>query len=234
MNDSRTPTILRHLARLLACGLALAASPAAARDDEQIWLNVTAMGPVSGNLLYFAEFQARGGIGDDAYRQLNIRPAVGWRINSQVSAYLGYVYVPTDINDNRANTENRVYQQLGWSFGKTAIGELSSRTRLEQRFRSDGSDTGWRFRQLLRTVVPIQSNPRPIKALATVEVFANLNTTDWGARSGFDQLRSFVGVEIPIQGRSTIEAGYLNQAINRPNADLRVNHVLSIALFIRR
>ena len=33
------------------------------------------------------------------------------------------------------------------------------------------------------------------------EGFVALNDTDWGARGGFDQLRTFVGAELPLPGR---------------------------------
>ncbi len=65
------------------------------------------------------------------------------------------------------------------------------------------------------------------------ELFWALNDTDWGARSGFDQVRSFGGVEVPVGGKSTLELGYLNQTINDPGGQRRMNHGVSIAAFIR-
>ena len=64
--------------------------------------------------------------------------------------------------------------------------------------------------------------------------FAALNSTDWGQRAGFDQLRSFVGGEIKLMGKSTAEIGYLNQLINQRSGNQRMNHVASITLFFRR
>jgi hypothetical protein len=103
---------------------------------------------------------------------------------------------------------------------------------VEHRRLSTGNDTGWRLREMLRYVRPI-GTPQRTRALLSVEGFAALNDTDWGAKAGFDQLRSFAGVEVPIGGTSTLELGYLNQAINDPARRIRMNHVASLALFVR-
>ena len=68
--------------------------------------------------------------------------------------------------------------------------------------------------------------------LGSVEGFVALNDTDWGARGGFDQLRTFVGAELPLPGASTIEAGYLNQLVDGAGTT-RMGHTVSLALFIR-
>ena len=61
-----------------------------------------------------------------------------------------------------------------------------------------------------------------------------LNDTDWGARKGFDRLRSFAGLEVPVAGKATVEVGYLNQYVkNRGRAD-DVDHVLLVTLQLRR
>ncbi|MGJ3627784.1 hypothetical protein AB5I41_13855 [Sphingomonas sp. MMS24-JH45] len=46
-------------------------------------------------------------------------------------------------------------------------------------------------------------------------------------------MRTFVGVEFGLEGRSTIEAGYLNQIVDRAGPAARVNHVLSVNVFLR-
>ena len=127
--------------------------------------------------------------------------------------------------------EHRSFQQLSWVMGKPWGGEFSTRTRLEQRWRADGDDVGHRLREMVRLEVPVADNG--LAALGYAEGFLALNDTDWGARSGFDQLRSFVGAEIPVVGKTTIELGYLNQLVNQAGGRRRMNHVLSFALFAR-
>jgi hypothetical protein len=90
---------------------------------------------------------------------------------------------------------------------------------------------GLRLREMVRLEIPVARNG--LAVLGYAELFLALNDTDWGARSGFDQLRSFVGAEIPLAGKSTIELGYLNQTIDQPAGRRRMNHALSLSLFFR-
>lgn len=234
LQEQLPPMSLRHLAVLIP--LALAAFAAQARadtvQDEQVWANFTAMGPISGNIVYFAEAQPRFSDSAGGLDQLLLRPAVGLKLSPIVSLYQGYAHVITRRADQADLNEERSFQQLSWIVSRPWGGELSSRTRVEQRWRSDGDDMGWRVREMVRLEGPRVANGK-FGALGYVEAFFALNDTDWGARGGFDQLRTFVGAEIPIGGPSTIEVGYLNQAINQTAGRTRVNHVLSFALFFR-
>ena len=92
---------------------------------------------------------------------------------------------------------------------------------------------GWRLREMLRFEKPLREGSDAVNALVYAEGFLALNSTDWGARSGFDQLRSFAGVEVGLPGASTLELGYLNQAINQRGGNSRINHVASVTLFFR-
>ena len=77
---------LRRIARaLLACAATLA-SPALAQTDhdEQAWVNLTAIGSISGDLVYFAEVQPRFGNGA-RLDQLLLRGAVGWKLSRSAS-----------------------------------------------------------------------------------------------------------------------------------------------------
>ncbi len=207
---------------------------AATAEDEQVWLNLTAMGPVSGKLIYFAEIQPRFGNGASEPDQTLLRGAVGWKLSPQLSVYQGYAHVVLPPRGGLDVNEERSFQQISWTIGKPWDGEFSSRTRLEQRWRSDGSDMGWRLREMLRYEKPLKPGSQAVNALVYAEGFAALNSTDWGQRAGFDQLRSFVGAEVKLMGKSTAEIGYLNQLINQQGGNQRMNHVASVTLFFRR
>lgn len=212
---------------------ALSAPAAAATvEDEQIWANATLMGTADSGLAYFVEVQPRFADGASRMSQLILRPAIGWRLSPKVTAYAGYAHIALPIENGADRNEERFFGQISWTVGKVAGGTLSSRSRIEHRRLSNGDDTGWRLREMLRYVHPL-GNPDRTRALVSVEGFAALNDTDWGANGGFDQLRSFAGVEVPIGGKSTLELGYLNQAVNDPGRRIRMNHVASVAIFIR-
>lgn len=221
------------LCALFALAVAPFAAPATAAtvQDEQVWLNLTAMGSIKDELIYFAEIQPRFGDGVSRLDQAILRPAIGVKLSPTVSLYQGYARVITPREGARDLREHRSFQQLSWIMGKPWGGEFASRSRLEQRWRNDGGDTGFRAREMLRLEIPVAKNG--LAALGYAEAFIALNDTDWGARGGFDQLRSFIGAEIPLAGKSTIELGYLNQTINQTAGRTRMNHVLSISLFVR-
>lgn len=202
--------------------------------DEQVWLNLTAMGPVVGDVVYFAEVQPRSGEGLSRLDQLLMRGAVGVKLSPSVTLYQGYAHVAVPVEGARDINEERSFQQLSATLGKPWGGELSSRTRLEQRWRSNGKDTGWRLREMIRYEKPLRSGSDAVNALVSVEGFAALNGTDWGAKAGFDQVRSFAGVELGLAGASTAEIGYLNQVIDQRGGRTRMNHVASLSLFWRR
>lgn len=223
--------LLSVLASACLC-LAPTGLRASTTHDEQVWLNFTAMGSVSGDLVYFAEVQPRFGDGVSRLDQLLLRPAIGWKITPDLTVYQGYARAITPVDGGRDLREDRSFQQISWIISRPWRGELSSRTRLEQRWRSDGDDMGWRLREMVRLEVPLNQRGQ-VAALGYAEAFIALNDTDWGARGGFDQLRTFAGAEIALPGKSTIEAGYLNQYIDQPGGRSRMNHVLSLTLFLR-
>ncbi|WP_294394384.1 DUF2490 domain-containing protein [uncultured Sphingomonas sp.] len=222
--------------RLLPCLALFAAGslPAETVHDEQTWVNATVMGTLpDSRIAYFVEVQPRYSLGHGRLEQLLLRPAIGVELAKGLTVYGGYAHVVLPIENGRDRNEERLFGQVSWTIGGIGAGSLSSRTRLEHRNLSDGDDTGWRLREMLRYVHPL-GDPDRARFLVYGEGFLALNDTDWGARGGFDQLRSFVGTEVPIGGKSTLELGYLNQASNNTGNRLRMNHIASITIFVRR
>lgn len=221
--------------RLILCLSLALSTPAMAqtRQDEQLWVNLTAMGSVKDDLVYFAEVQPRVGDGLSRIDQALFRGAIGWKFSPKITLYQGYAHVVVPIEGGKDVNEERSFQQLNWALGRPWRGELSSRTRLEQRWRSDGDDMGWRLREMIRYEKPLKPGSDAVNALVYAEGFVALNDTDWGARGGFDQLRSFIGAEVGLPGASTLEIGYLNQVIDQTRGRTRINHVASLTLFFR-
>lgn len=224
-----------RFASLLPLALLAFASPARAEivPDAHVWVNLTSMGSLSGKLIYFAEIQPRLYDNSERLGQLLIRPAIGWQVSPNLALHQGYAHIAQPVKGGRDINEERSFQQATWTIGRIGRGTLSSRTRFEQRWRSDGGDVGFRLREMLRYVHPLHASGKGPKALVYAEGFLAANDTDWGARKGFDQLRSFVGLEIPVKGRTTVEAGYLNQRVNMTGSRIGDNHVVSISLFVR-
>lgn len=215
-----------------AAALAMAVPAARAHDhDFQQWTQITAFGPVKDNFLAYLELQPR--LWDNAARlgQMLVRPAVGYRIDADTNVLLGYAYVRTDPLGGIATDENRLWQQLIYPLLKMDGLTVIARSRLEQRTVVNAGSLGWRMRQQVRAQGPISSGGKLLGVMWT-EAFYNFNTTDWGAREGFDQWRTFVGVQIPLNDRLNVEPGYVNQTIFRRGED-RMNHILGIYLNYR-
>ncbi|WP_246154536.1 DUF2490 domain-containing protein [Methylobacterium oryzihabitans] len=219
----------------LASGLWLLASalPSGAQvvHDGQFWFNATIFGGV-GSVAYFAEVQPRVGDGLSRLDQLILRPAIGWKLDDRLSLYQGYARVESTPLGGRAFGEDRSFQQVNWEIGRIGRLKLSSRTRFEQRWQTNGRDVGFRLREQVRAAYPLTDAKGSVSALGWVETFVALNDTDWGARAGFDRVRAFVGLEIPVVDRSTIELGYMNQTVNAP-ARVEMDHVLSLSVLYR-
>lgn len=226
---------MRRLILSLSALASCVGAPAHAEtsQDEQFWLNLTSMGSIKDDLVYFAEIQPRIGDGISRIDQALFRGAIGWKFSPSVTLYQGFAHIVVPVEGGKDVNEERSFQQINWTLGKPWAGELSTRTRLEQRWRSDGDDMGWRLREMLRYEKPLNPGSDALNALVYAEGFVALNDTDWGVRGGFDQLRSFIGAEVGLPGASTLEVGYLNQVINQSRGDTRVNHVASVTLFFR-
>jgi len=207
-------------------------------DDFRIWGNVTARGnfgfidsdnPSLKRWRWWLEAQPRTRESGKEMDQLLIRPGIGYALTDHSTVYIGYAHVTNYPVAGDTIHENRMWQQYQWS-GPTPLGAFTSRTRLEQRWQDNGDDTGGRFRQFFKFNWPFSFHPAA-SFVAWDEMFVHLNTTDWGARQGFDQNRGFAGIGYRWTPQILTEVGYLNQFINTANTD-RMNHILSLNLFL--
>lgn len=223
---------------LLLAGLPWSKASADINDDFGVWGAIQAQGSFVSSESKWNRWQwwleGQGRFFSDASRlgQSIIRPGIGYKLSYHVSIWTGYAWINTSPLGKDETDEHRIWQQLSW--GDTfSWGNLSTRTRLEQRFLSNGDDTGWRYRQLLKYTHPIFS--KRIYLSVWDEVFININSTDWGANSGFGQNRVFAGVGVYIDPKllCRFELGYLNQYIYREKSTDQMNHIISTSLSIR-
>lgn len=218
---------------LLAAGRACAESI----DDLGLWTALFAQGDVDRvaavdeRLKWWFDGHLRFLDDADGIHQSIVRPGLGWAIDEQSTVWAGYAWVRTSPISGPDFDENRIWQQWTWSddFG---VWNLGQRARFEQRFLETGDDVGLRYRQFFRAQrrLPAWAG---MSLVAWDELFFHLNDTDWGARSGFDQNRVFVGVgyKPASAGRWRVEVGYLNQVIDVAAGADRVNHILALNFF---
>jgi hypothetical protein len=222
------------LATALAITALSCAAPASAQDldsDFQSWNAIAIAGPVADDSRLLFWFDGHARYRDDA-KDLGVtifRPALGWRATNGLDLWAGYARVTSRSDSPNDIEEDRFWQQATFAMPGLLGGSMGGRSRLEQRFRSTGEDTGWRFRQFVRWARPIEGTE--FSAVVWDELFWNFNDADWGQREGFDQNRLFVGAAWHVNDRARIEGGYLNNVLDTPFEDEQTNHNLSLTLF---
>lgn len=227
---------------LLGAGLMLAGSSSHAGtvEDFNTWIQYTITGPVGrsrdGNNPWRFTFDSPNRFGGNSrhYSQGVWRGGIGYALSKQWSVWAGYGYTDTDVPYARTPFgEHRPFQQVIWT-GQRARLSLSSRHRLEERFPETGDDMGLRSRHQFRVSHPV-AGVNPLSAVASTELFFNLNATDYGARRGFDQNRTFAGISWQWSKVIRTETGYMNHYTRRPGRENRMNHIwiLNVSLAFR-
>ena len=217
-----------------------AAGPSAlgqALVDEGIWTAYFSQGELNGpriqsdNSLWWLDAHWRYSGDEFLFTQGIIRPGIGKRLNDENSIWAGYAWIGEQIPDFDIH-ENRFWQQWMTTRQRGDVA-FQFRSRLEQRFVSAGAQVGWRFRQLVRAQKSLKHYPN-LLWVAWDEIFFHLRDTDWGAVTGYNQNRVFVGMGRMPHKRSPwrTEIGYLYQQIDVPEdgADLS-NHILSVNFY---
>jgi len=201
-----------------------------AEEDGRAWLNMQVTGKTGvENLRWYIEVQPRMREELREREQFFFRPALYYAIAPKTSVWLGYAYARTFVDNPLLQDEHRAWQQILHEFEPINGIRLRSWTRLEQRKFEGASDIGHKIRQRLAINIPFEHHPN-LSTLISNEYHHNLNGTDYGARSGFDQNRLFAGFAYKMSPKSLVEIGYLNQYINRRNEDA-MNHVFSTTLY---
>lgn len=230
-------TYFAYLRMLIVSALLPYCVQAATIEDFQTWGTITAIGSFAPlgeqwrNMRWWLEGQGRFGNDTSRFSQGIIRPALGYALNEHASIWLGYAWVPTEEPfATKRFDEHRVWQQFLWT-SPTSLGTFTSRSRLEERFATSGSDTGLRFRQQFKLSYPLNFSPN-FSLVAADEVFVNLKDANWGPISGFDQNRAFGGIGYNFTKNIKTEVGYMNQFINRFSKPNRMDHILSLNLYL--
>jgi hypothetical protein len=217
---------MRPRALWALAALQCAASPAHAEEDAQVWTSATVSGPVSGKLAIWAYGEVRFADGASGLNQALVGAGLGWEMSPGRSLYGGYLQV-SNRRPRGARDEHRFWQQAAYSLGSLGPVRVAGRTMVEERLFAGAEDLGWRVQQQLRATVSLARRSRA-RAVLYGDLLVNLNTTDWGARSGLDQLRSFAGFSVPLGHGNGVELGYFHQHIRRPGPE-RTNHVALVA-----
>ena len=230
------PSRIRVIALLVFVGLCSQHSVAQTIDDVGQWNAVFSQGKLGNNpdskLKWWFDGHVRLLDDADGFNQSIVRPGIGWGLNENSSIWAGYGWIRTSpLDDGDDFDEHRIWQQWTWSKEAKPF-KVAARTRFEQRLVETGDDTGLRLRQFFRIQKTLPTE-LPMTLVLWDEIFLDLNDTDFGQRSGFDQNRVFVGFGFKRSksSRWRAEIGYINQSINSIGPTDRSNHILAVNLF---
>jgi len=187
----------------------LAASPASAKSDSQLWTNLNVNVKLGDRWRLSEEGTVRFSDNRNGLYELEVNSLLGYRLNKVVTLWAGYTHNPQYASADFTVMEHRAREQVTFDgFAKLGTGKFNGRIRLEQRWREHVDGTGWRVRPYLKYSVPIAGKT----ALnLSSEPFFNLNTTPFQGRTGLDRVRNLVTVSTPLTKSLSGEVGYLNQ-----------------------
>lgn len=197
-----------------------------------------------------AELQIRST--DDWQQVQSILPRIG--LNYQVAKNqvltAGCAYIPNRVtvgSNSGLLGEHRIWQQylINQPVGKITV---AHRFRLEERFTPKGILDGGevkvservystRFRYFIRAIIPFTKQRPFVKgAFIALQNEAFVNITDKQNVNGrfFDQNRAYVAFGYRFSKKMDIEAGYMNQYVQRTKAQANVaNHIAQLATYLR-
>jgi hypothetical protein len=194
---------------LIVAGALFAASPPAAAQhtqDAQVWVQALALGRV-GDWRTHLEAQPRVFDGASELGLTIIRAAIGRALTPQVSAWLGYAWVPRTFGPG-VRHEQRIWQQL--LIAPSAVHGWTPlvRLRLEQRWLDPWDGRSHRLRALARAQRPFASDGR-WQLASYNELMLTFDDTPAGPQRGYDRNRFYAGVMRSVSPAATLEAGYI-------------------------
>jgi hypothetical protein len=184
-----------------------------AEHHTKQWNSSTMVGSLahSEKMKYYLETQLR--FIDDRYifNQAFLLTGLGYQFTPAVSLFAGPGLVVTKNSEGQQFTEYRLFQQLNWLLTENKNPtSLISRTRLEQKERTNESGILWQLRQRLWLRIPIPYTNQYYYSMFD-EVFFNFNNPGWASSRFFEQNRAFIGFAKQLTKNTLLDIGYLNQ-----------------------
>lgn len=217
--------------RLLSLSLVAALgcpATAYAREDSQLWTGAAVNVKLGGKWRLNQEVVARFSDNRNGLYEIESNTLLGYAVTPTLTLAAGYTHDPQYAGGHFTVLERRAREQVTvdklLTIGK---GSVTGRLRAEQRWRDGLDGTGWRLRPFARYSLPIAGKA---KLVLSNETFVNLNTTVFQRQSGFERMRNFAGISVPVSKKISVEAGYLNQYFFIRNGEDQSDHVASLIL----
>ncbi len=212
---------------LLAC-LALAFAAPCATAENQVWTTLTLKKKPEAAPRYEFELNTEMRYQPDGYLDtIELRPGITYKLDNGMKLSGGYLYgVNRRAGPDRH--EHRLWQQLAYDLTEIGGGNISGKSKVEERWREGADGTGWRLRQTVSYDRPIGETGLTLSL--SDEATIGLNSTDWGHAEGLQENRAKAVVKWKT-GKAGWELGYMNQYRNGVNgAEDQDNHHIVIGL----
>jgi hypothetical protein len=190
---------------------AFVSAPAQARQDSQLWTTQTVNVKLGDKWRLQEELVERFSDNRHGLYEVESNTLLGYKLSKAVTLWGGYTHDPLYSGGHFTVMEHRLREQVSFdNVTKFGPGKLSFRMRMEQRWRSNGGDTGWRLRPYVKYSLPLAKGSKTSLVLSS-EPFINLNTTAFQKQAGLDRVRNLVAINTPLGKKLTAEFGYMNQ-----------------------
>lgn len=222
----------RYVAALFA---AIASVPAAAAEESgSIWNAQFLKHNTGKDDRIFIRLESQQRLTQDATRlgQFVLRPYVAYVFNEDLNAGGGYAFFRTESDASPSGVifEHRAYAEVNYRLVNRPGLKIDTRTRLESRQWENIPDHSIRARSLVQVTVPVA--PSGFGPVFFVEPFYNVNDSP-NFPGGFEQIRNFAGVVIPVSEKVEFITGYMNLYQPREGRDDRMDHVVWLKTFIK-
>ena len=214
----------------LASCCALLATPAQAREDEQLWAAASANIKLGSDWRLSQEVTTRFSDNRGGLYEVEAVTMASYQLRKNLTAAAGYVFNPQYADGDLTAREHRFREQITFdNLGQVAGGKVSARLRMEQRWRDNADGTAWRMRPYLKYSLPLKKGGKTALVLSN-ETFVNLNNTPFQKTDGLDRMRNLIAISTPLSKQLGVEVGYLNQYGFVRHGEDTVDHAASVSL----
>lgn len=200
------------------------------KDDWGMWFSNTFQTDFGGSRnLAFLELAPRTKHDNSEFRQIIVRPLLGYKVTQKLQLWLGYTWQGEYSKENDFElATNDIIEQLQWIDNLTPQLNFQYRFRLEQRFFAAEAETGHRMRHRFRFVYTLPESKTYL--IASDELFVYFNSfndsrLEHSVQTGINQNRSYVGVGYKLMPQLNIDTGYQLQYVNNFGAADEANHI---------
>ncbi|MFM6932697.1 MAG: DUF2490 domain-containing protein [Novosphingobium sp.] len=189
----------------------------ASEDDAQFWAQLTIQKPLSRTVTASVEVSPRLRSSRAGGNQLQSRALIDLALNDRVSIGTGLVHVSSD-----GPNEVRPHQQV-----TLFLGNLSLRTRLEERFIEGSARMSLRVREKATFRIPLSAADRVnlgAEALVTLRAQSPTRPT------GLDQVRLSALLDHRFSQELSLSGGYQLTITPRKGLPTRISHVPQVTL----